>query len=567
MSVPLSLSVTGTLCDVWRRHRDASPEREAIVHWSADSEPFRWSWDRLVERSERFAALLTAAGVRRGDVCALVLRHHRDFYPLYMGIEALGGIPAVLAYPNPRLHPDKFRQGLSGMAQRSGIEWLLTQSDLDGTVRDLTSAPGSTIKGILFPFEWEEQARGHSFADVSQLNPDVPCLLQHSSGTTGLQKPVMLSHRAVLTHLHHYGRTLGLNSTDRVVSWLPLYHDMGLIAAFHLPLAYGIPAIHIDPFEWIAVPSLFLTAASRERATIAWMPNFAYNVLADRVDDDELDGVRLDSLRLLINCSEPIRAESHARLLARFECLGLHAESLATCYAMAETTFAVCQSVPGEIPPRVVSSRSALARGQFVSTAEGEESRTCVSSGRPIPDCEVEILDQSGDRVGDARIGELVVRSSSMFDGYRNNPEQTTAVLKHGWYHTGDLGFCLGEDYYIIGRSKDLIIVAGKNIYPEDVEDAVSSVDGVLPGRVVACGIENATFGTDDIWVIAETTFAAEDRAALRLSVLRAGMAIDVTINRVELVEPRWLIKSSAGKPSRRANIERLLSLINPTVT
>jgi acyl-CoA synthetase (AMP-forming)/AMP-acid ligase II len=555
----------GLLWQRWQEHARSRSEAEALVVWVAGEEPYRWRWGALVRTARAYAGALAARGVKAGQVCALMFRHHRQFCPLYMGVEALGAIPAVLAYPNPRLHPDKFRQGLEGMSQRSGLDWLLTDRALEPMVRPLATKAGSTIREILFPWEWDLAAEKHSGGDgfdpVNQgVTADAPCLLQHSSGTTGLQKAVALSHRAVLEHVTRYAEAIELRADDKVVSWLPLYHDMGLIAAFHLALAAGIPSVQIDPFEWVLAPVLMLEAISRERATVSWLPNFAYNFMAENIHDEDLEGIRLDSLRLLVNCSEPVRAESHERFARRFAALGHRRETLSASYGMAEITFAATQSRPGVETRQLPASREELARGRFRPPIDGEAVRVCVSSGRPLRGCELRIVGPEGDEVPDGTVGEIVIQSVSLFDGYRNYPEKTAEVLVDGWYRSGDLGFRWEGEYYVIGRKKDIIIVAGKNLYPEDIEDAVSRVPGILAGRVVAFGVDDPAAGTEQIWVVAETE--GSDPAGLRRlrqAVVEAGMQIDVTIVRVHLVPPRWLIKSSAGKPSRSANRERVL--------
>ena len=554
-----------SLWERWQKHAASHPGREAIVHWVAGEPPYRWSWAALVESAVGFGHRLADQGVGAGDVCAIVVRHHRDFYPLYMGIVSLGALPAVLAYPNARLHPEKFRQGLAGMASRSGLDWILTERELTPVVGPLVAGEASTIRGLLFPLDANDGSDTNATRrpPAPAASPDAPCLLQHSSGTTGLQKAVMLSHRAVLEHVLRYGAAIALTPDDRVASWLPLYHDMGLIAAFELPLAFGTPTVQLDPFEWVTAPVLLLEAISAERATLTWLPNFAYNLMADRIHDDDLSGVRLDSLRMVINCSEPVRAESHDKLHARFAPYGLKREALAASYAMAETTFAVTQTTPGEEAKRVQVDRDELASGRLTFTDDTRRARECVSSGRVISGCELRVLGANGEAVAGGAIGELSVRSVSLFSGYRNNPEKTAEVLKDGWYATGDYGFLHSGELYVIGRKKDIIIVAGKNIYPEDIEDAIGRVPGVLPGRVVAFGIDDPRAGTEEICVVAESAEDA-DRKKLRLAIVQEGMRIDVTIGRVYLVPPRWLIKSSAGKPSRSANKERSLSELTP---
>lgn len=554
------------LWDCWRENAGRTPGKDAVVHWVAGEEPYRWKWGALVDAASCFAARLSYAGVRKGDVCAIIVRHHREFYPLYLGVSATGALPAVLAYPNPRLHPDKFRDGLVGMARRSGLDWILTEAELESQVAPLTLMAGSTVRGILLPLEWGV-TNGDWDASFEHpvVDPGEPCLLQHSSGTTGLQKAVMLSHRAVLEHVRRYSDSIRLTGEDKIASWLPLYHDMGLIAAFYVPLTAGVPIIQIDPFEWVKAPVLLLEALSREKATLTWLPNFAYNLLADRVHEEDLEGLSLESVRMLINCSEPVRAESHERFYRRFSSYGLRKEALGACYAMAETTFAVTQTSPGDSARELQVDREELSRGIIRLTEDVHRARVCVSSGGEIPACAVRIVGESCEDLPEGIVGEIAIRSTSLFSGYRNDPEKTAEVLKEGWFYSGDYGFQHEGEYYVIGRKKDIIIVAGKNIYPEDIEDTIGQVKGVIPGRVVAFGMEDAELGTENIGVIAETAVEGEkDKKFLRAAVVDAGMQMDVTISHVYLAPPRWLIKSSAGKPSRRANRERILDSAMP---
>ncbi len=554
-----SSSAGESLWDAWARRAAEAPHADAVVHWVAGEPPRRWARAALLERALRYTAALRMSGVRAGEVCALVLRHDPDFYPLYAAVVALGAIPAVLAYPNPRLHPDKFRDGIRGMSRRSGLTWLLTERELEFVVAPLALGETSTVRGVLFPLERRDALPAP--AEAVRTDPDAPALLQHSSGTTGLQKAVVLSHRAVLEHVQRYGAALRVTAADRVVSWLPLYHDMGLIAAFHLPLAAGIPTVQLSPFEWVVAPSLLLEAVAAERGTLVWQPNFAYNLEAERVRDDDLEGVRLDSVRAWVNCSEPVRAESHERFLRRFGAFGVMPASLGACYAMAETTFAVTQTPPGGGCAVVQADRDELTRGRFVPAGAGRPARACVSSGQAIDGCAVRIVEAAGGELPDGVVGELVIASVSLFDGYRNNAEATTRVLRDGWYRSGDVGFRLAGEVFVIGRQKDIIIVAGKNLYPEDIEDAVGGVPGIVPGRVIAFGVFDEASGTEQVCVVAETERSGErELRQLRRAVIEAGMAIDVTLARVQLVPPRWLIKSSSGKPSRSANRERMLA-------
>ena len=562
----------------WCENARKYPHKEAIIHWIAGEEPIKWTFSSLIKAAQEFSFLLKEKGIKQGEVCALIIRHNPNFYPLYMAVSSIGAIPAVLAYPNPRLHPDKFRQGIEGMSQRSGLDWILTEKDIEPIIRPLIERKESTIKGIYFPLEWEMEdgklkMEGEDFKNTfnsflkenneiqNQIKGTDPFLLQHSSGTTGLQKPVLLSNHSILEHVENYAEAIQLKENDKIVSWLPLYHDMGLIAAFHLPLAFGITSVQIDPFEWVMIPSLIFEVIKKENCTVTWLPNFSYNMMADKIQDYDLEGITLENMRMFINCSEPVRDESHKKFYDRFKNYGLKINSLATCYAMAETTYAVTQTEPLIEPTILFVERQELSKGKIKVIDNTGLSKPYVSSGKPIKGCEIKIVDENRNELSPDSIGEIAIKSVSMFDGYRNYPEKTSEVLKDGWYYSGDYGFKYQDEYYIIGRKKDIIIVAGNNIYPEDIEDAVSKVGGVIPGRVVAFGEEDMEIGSEQISIVAETNLQDnEEHKKLKMNIIKAGMEMDVTIRKIYLVPPRWLIKSSAGKPSRKANRERILN-------
>lgn len=562
-----------TLWKRWSLNAKKYPDREAIVHWVAGQEPYRWTYKNLIETAKKISVKLKEIRIKPGEVCAIIIRHNPLFYPLYLGISRIGALPAVLAYPNPRLHPDKFRQGLEGMSQRSGLDYILTERELDPIIRPLIDKPQSTIKSVYFPLEWDLSFEIDSMLDseieniASTIKDTDPAFLQHSSGTTGLQKPVVLSHRAVLNHVLNLGRAFKLSEKDKAASWLPLYHDFGLIAAFHIPLAYGITTVQLDPFEWVLAPVILLEAITKEKATMSFLPNFAYNILADKIDEEELEGIDLSSLRIIVNAAEPIRHDSHQKFVNRFHKYGFNPLALACLYGMAEATLGVTVTEPGKPITELAVDRNELSKGIVKFADNNSVVRICVSSGKLIDGCQARIVDENRKDISDGLVGEIVVKSVSQFDGYRNYPEKTAEVVENGWYYTGDYGFRYKDEFFIIGRKKDIIIVAGKNIYPEDIEDAINQVEGVIPGRVIAFGEEDPDMGTEFVSVVAETNAESEEeKNEIRLRILKAGMSIDIVIHKVYLVPPRWLIKSSSGKPSRKTNKERLLSKTDPQV-
>jgi acyl-CoA synthetase (AMP-forming)/AMP-acid ligase II len=230
---------------------------------------------------------------------------------------------------------------------------------------------------------------------------------------------------------------------------------------------------------------------------------------------------------------------------------------------MAEATFAVTQTSPGQEVLTLQVDRAELSRGYVVQVDGAGAGRICASSGVPVSGCAVRIVDESRRDVPAGKVGEIAISSLSLFDGYRNYPKKTAEVIADGWYYSGDYGFIHEGECFVIGRKKDVIIIAGNNVFPEDTEEVVSQVHGVIPGRVVAFGAHEESIGTEVLCVIAETGAATDaEKRALRLSIVEAGMSIDVTISRVYLVPARWMIKSSSGKPARSTNKVRALAEI-----
>jgi acetyltransferase-like isoleucine patch superfamily enzyme/acyl carrier protein len=297
----------------------------------------------------------------------------------------------------------------------------------------------------------------------------------------------------------------------------------------------------MSPFDWVKRPSLWVEAVSSNRATLSWLPNLAYNFLSTSVHDDEIAGMRLDSLRGVVNCSEPILAASHSTFIERFAPNGVTTDALAASYALAENTFAATSGGFGREPAQ-----------------DNSLGRACVSSGSALPETEIRVIGDHGQELDDRSEGEILLRSPSLMNGYDGNEEATAAAVIDGWYRTGDLGYLIDGELFVTGRKEDLIIVGGKNIYPQDVEAVVNEVGGVIPGRVVAFGVPREELGTQSLVILAESD--ASDDPALRRAV-HAAVAEhgDLVPGDVRLLPPRTLVKSTAGKISRSENRRRYL--------
>jgi acyl-CoA synthetase (AMP-forming)/AMP-acid ligase II len=316
-------------------------------------------------------------------------------------------------------------------------------------------------------------------------------------------------------------------------------------------------------------PKILLWAIHEYHGTLCWLPNFAYNFLATRIRDNDLDGLDLSSLRALINCSEPVSAESHHVFAQRFAPYGFNASALTTCYAMAENTFAVTQGgIGAPLTHDTIDRASLMNDRRALSSTDANSSLTFVSCGKPIANCEVIIVDDTRQPLPERHVGEIALKSDFMLTGYYKRPDTTEAVMADGWYFTGDMGYLAGGELFITGRKKDLIIVGGKNIYPQDLENLMNDIDGVHPGRVSAFGIYNEQLGTEDIAIVVEvsTNDSLDDNKArsaiLREIRARIAQNTDVTAKYVHVAPPMWLIKTSSGKIARTATREKYIAEI-----
>ena len=337
---------------------------------------------------------------------------------------------------------------------------------------------------------------------------------------------------------------------------------MGLIACWLMPILLGYPLVILSPFEWIRAPYRLLQAVSKYKGTLSWLPNFAYNFCAQKIRDRDLEGVNLSSWRAISNCSEPMRWDSHQAFFERFRGLGLRYEALTTCYAMAENVFAVTQGgIGGPVVFEDVDRESLqVEKVARPSIAEKPVIRM-LGAGKAIPNTSVSILDSHGRALPDRTVGEVALKSNCMLSGYYHRPDATEKAFVNGWYLTGDFGYLVDGELYITGRKKDLIIVGGKNIYPQDLELLAYEVTGVHAGRASAFGVFNDATGTEEVVMVAEvdSTDPAERQKIsdmIRATVTRGSA---VALRYVHIVGKHWLVKTSSGKTARAANREKFL--------
>ncbi len=516
---------------------------------------------QLLDGAQGFADVLEQNEIKPGEVVILILQHGDDLLYSYFGAVIHGAIPSIMPFLTEKLSPERYRADLSALVSITRPAAIITYADFEQEIKDALQ-DGSSVRKLIVAETVSPRAADASAWPGLARQPDEVALLQHSSGTTGLQKGVALSHGAVFNQLDAYGETLGLNEKDVIVSWLPLYHDMGLIAGFLLPILYGVHLVLLSPFDWVRAPYRLMQSVSQYQGTLTWLPNFAYNFCAQKIRDRHLEGVDLSSWRAIINCSEPVRYDSHQAFYEKFKSHGLRENVLHTSYAMAENVFAVTQSSLAGSPRVERVEREAFLSERLIRKTKDENALIVMSSGYPLANVQIKIVDETGNELSERIIGEILVKSDCMLNGYYNRPDVTEKAFLDGWYVTGDFGFISAGELFVSGRKKDMIIVGGKNVYPQDLELLASEVPGVHAGRSVAFGIFDDEQGTEEVVIISEADFQDEAEQqkiadAIRQHVTRNSA---IALRHVKVVGPKWVVKTSSGKTARSANREKFLT-------
>ncbi len=520
------------------------------------------TYNQLLCGANAYAQALEHESIQPGEVVVLILQHGEDLVYAFWGAILQGAIPSIMPFLTEKLSPERYKADLSALISVTKPAAIVTYPEFEAEVRVALQGESSVRSVVVTDRIGAQVDIDFSSSKGFQRKSEDIVLLQHSSGTTGLQKGVALSHQAVFNQLNSYSKSLAIIEADVIVSWLPLYHDMGLIAGFLMPILSGIPLVIMSPFDWVRAPYKLLQSISKYQGTLTWLPNFAYNFCAQKIRDRHIEGVDLSSLRAVINCSEPVRWESHVAFYERFKGHSLKFEALQTSYAMAENVFGVTQSQLGRVPVVDEIDREAFMVDRVAkSPLEGHPSMKMLSSGKPLENVKVKVVDENGYELPERLIGELALRSDCMLTGYFNRPDLTEKVFRDGWYLTGDYGYISNGEVFVSGRKKDMIIVGGKNIYPQDLEALTYEVSGVHAGRSVAFGLFDERQGTEDVVVIAEVDSEDADEQqkiadAIRLHVTKNSA---IALRYVKVVGPKWILKTSSGKTARAANKKKFL--------
>jgi fatty-acyl-CoA synthase len=503
-------------------------------------------------------------------VVLLLLPHSAELFLLHLGLVLIGRLPAILAWPTNRIDPEKYQRNILHQLRKLPAAQLLTLPRLSRSLNSgvpftVTECPINEYQRFESSFSMKldiSQVENHNSSDSEAGAPEHALFLQFSGGTTGEQKCIVVTAPMLVNQLDRLSMTLHFNREDGVVSWLPMYHDMGLIACFWLPLWNGVTSTQFAATEWLMHPGLLFDLMSKYQATFCWLPNFAFAYLAGqkkRVGHQ----VNLAHVKGFINCSEPVRERSFNAFTEAFSVLGVRPEQCQASYAMAENVFAVTQTRLNRIPAtfsRLCVEGTALGQRQAAFNLLDDR---YISSGRALTDTAIRIKGSEGGLCGDRVAGAIEIRGASLFCGYWGKDGfQSQSLTADAWYETGDYGFTNGEDLYVIGRIKDIIITAGGNLIPEDIEALVNTVEGIHPGRVVAFGVDDQAQGTESLAVVAEIhgEFDSSSATALEHEIRHLiSSVLGIGVRYVHVTPERWIVKSTAGKISRRETRLRFL--------
>jgi len=547
-----------TLLDVLTFHAENHPDTRHITVQEGEEEAGSITYSDLYDTSARIATELRNSGVEPGENLAIMLPTGKEFFYSFFGVLMAGGVPVPLYPPaNVRQIEDHLKRQ-STILTNAEARFLITEERVKPVARLLkTRLPG--LKGIITAAELVK-SRAELERSIS-LKKEETALIQYTSGSTGDPKGVVLSHANLLANIRSMGKKINAGKDDVFVSWLPLYHDMGLIGAWFGSMYYGSRLVVMSPLSFIANPLRWLKALHEYRGTLSAAPNFSYEICATRLDDKALEGLDLSSWRMAFNGAEPVSAETIAKFSNRFKKYGFDSKAMAPVYGLAENSVGVAFPEPGRGPRIEKIVRKELQdSGRAVLADDSEKDfLEMVSSGSALPDHELRVIDKKNQtELEDRREGRIQFRGPSATKGYYKNPEANKKLFDSDWLDTGDNGYLVDGEIFITGRAKDLIIRGGRNIYPQEIEEEVGNIEGVRKGCVAAFSSREKGSGKERYVIAVEVRHPeATDFEELENKVKGVSSSlVSVVPDEVVIVPPRSVPKTPSGKIRRSATRE-----------
>jgi len=546
------LSATTLHAALWQR-AELHPNRPQAFLREDDGRELTLTYGQLRDEARAVAHGLRERGVEPGATVALMLPTGLDFLRSFQGILLAGAVPVPI-YPPLRLDRlEEYALRQSAILKDAGVKVLITIA----RARPVATILRSAVPSLNDVVTADELAEGGPLWDAPAGRPEDAAFIQYTSGSTGQPKGVLLTHANLLANIRAIAAGLDARPGDVGASWLPLYHDMGLIGSWLFCLVRGYPIDIQSPLSFLARPERWLWAIHRRRATLSAAPNFAYELCVRRISDAALEGLDLSSWRCALNGAEPVQPETLERFAQRFARYGFRREALLPVYGLAENSVALAFPPPGRGPLVDAVGRSAFADlGRAEAAPGAADALRFVSVGRVLPEHELEIVDARGEPCGERVMGRIAFRGPSRTSGYFRQPEATAALmLPNGLMDTGDLGYLAEGELFVTGRAKDLIIKGGRNLVPQEIEEVAGAVRGVRRGCVAAFGVEHTSQGTELLVIVAETREKRREvLERIETAVIEAVAAhVGVPPDRVVLVLPGGVPKTSSGKIRRAA--------------
>jgi len=565
-----------TLVDVLRYRAAHDAERAHLLITEDTQEGERSltvTFGELYAAAQRCAAELARRGVPAGGRVALMLPTSRAFFVSYAGILLAGAIPVPIYPPFRADRIEEYASRQSAILNNAEVCMLLTFRRAEAVAKLLKPRVRSlaSVADAEKLIEAADKATppspgvkpAHLTGSRARKSSDI-ALLQYTSGSTGDPKGVVLTHANLLANMRAIGEVVQLGPGDVGISWLPLYHDMGLIGAWLTLLHYGVPLAVMSPLAFLTRPERWLLAFHKHRGTIAAAPNFAYELCVRKIADKDIEGVDLSSWRAALNGAEPVSPDTLERFAGRFAKYGFRREAQLPVYGLAEASLAV--TVPpmnrGPLIDRVDREMFTAEGRAMPAPADDATAIAFVSSGKPIPGHEVRIVNNAGEEVPERTEGFLWFRGPSSTSGYYRNEAATQELFPQraerketgdAWVNSGDRAYRADGEIYVTGRVKDIIIKGGRNLYPHEVEELAARVEGIRKGCIVAFGLKDEASGTEKLVVAAESRERdATKRAAIAAAVTeQVSRGLGLPPDRVEIIPPGSIPKTSSGKLRR----------------
>ncbi len=552
-----------TLLAVLDWHVRAHPARPHIHLVTETGTEEEITYAALQQGANAVAAGLKERDLRPGQTVAIMLPTSREYFYCFYGVLQAGGIPVPIYPPMRASQIEEHLRRHARILANAQTAILIVVAEAKPLARLLRLQ----VKELRAVVTAEELTAATTDARKAKPRETVPipptvqaqdiALLQYTSGSTGNPKGVILTHANLLANIRAMGIAARAGSTDVFVSWMPLYHDMGLIGAWLGSLYYAIPLVVMSPLTFLARPERWLWAIHRHRATLSGSPNFGYELCLRRIDDRDIEGLDLSSWRFAVNGAEPVSPDTIARFRERFARYGFRNETMAPVYGLAESCVGLAFPPLGRAPIVDRIQREPLMReGRAVPAGASDPNvLRFVACGQPLPGHQIRIVDATGHEMSEREEGRLEFQGPSATTGYFRNPEETRRLFHDGWLDSGDLAYMAGGDVYITGRIKDVIIRAGRNIYPHELEEAVGNITGIRKGCVAVFGMIDPASATEKLVVLAETRATDEEALAQMRDAINAA-AVDLTgtlPDDVVLAPPHTVLKTSSGKVRRAA--------------